>query len=110
MSVVPFPAKPAPKLIQSDAEFTANFVPPAYLLDGILQRQYCYSLTAATGAGKTAIALRLAAHVGLGRRLGDRDVQQGRVLYFASENHVDVQARWLAMAEHCGFEIGKTTP
>ena len=97
-----------PKLILSDAEFVANFVAPSYLLDGILQRQFCYALTAATGAGKTAIALRLAAHVGLGRNLGDREVEQGSVLYFASENAVDVQARWIAMAQHCGFEIGST--
>src|SRR5262249_20742548 len=34
--------------------------------------------------------------------------QRGSVLYFASENAVDVQARWIAMAENCGFEIGHT--
>jgi hypothetical protein len=27
------------------------------------------------------------------------------VLYFAAENYVDVQARWIAMAEHCGFDV-----
>lgn len=98
------PPTPPQKLIQSSGEFVANFVAPSYLLDGILQRRFCYSLTAATGAGKTAIALRLAVHVALGRKLGDRDVERGRVLYFASENSVDVQARWIAMAEHCGFD------
>ena len=108
-SILPFPAPPASrKLILSDAEFVANFEPPEYLLDGILQRRYCYALTAQTGAGKTAVALRIAAHVGLGRKLGDRDVAQGAILYFASENSVDVQARWIAMAQHCNFEIGKT--
>ena len=70
-----------------------------------MQRRFCYSLTAATGAGKTAIALRLGVHVALGRKLSDRDVERGRVLYFASENSVDVQARWIAMAEHCGFDV-----
>jgi hypothetical protein len=108
MTVLPFPATPPRKLILSDEEFVADFVAPEYLLDGILQRRFCYALTAQTGAGKTAVALRFAAHVGLGRKLGDRDVEQGHVLYFASENAVDVQARWIAMAEHCGFEIGKT--
>ncbi|HVV43170.1 MAG TPA: bifunctional DNA primase/polymerase [Nitrobacter sp.] len=98
------PEKPLKKLIQTSAEFVAGFVAPSYLLDGILQKQFCYSLTAATGAGKTAIALRLAAHVALGRKLGDRDVERGRVLYFATENYVDVQARWIAMSEHCGFD------
>lgn len=92
------------KLIQSSAEFVAKFVAPSYLLDGVLLMHSCYALTAATGAGKTAIALRLAAHVALGRKLGDRDVERGRVLYFAAENYVDVQARWIAMAQHCGFD------
>ena len=109
MPVVPLPRAPAAqKLIQTDLEFTAGFVAPSYLLDGILQRQFCYSLTAQTGVGKTAVALCVAAHVGLGRNIGDREVQQGNVLYFASENSVDVQARWIAMAEHFGFVIGKT--
>lgn len=107
MSVVPFPVPAAPpqKLIQSSAEFVAGFVPPEYLLDGILQRRFCYALTAQTGAGKTAVALLLAANVALGRRLGDRDVERGRVLYFASENSVDVQARWVAMAQHSKFNV-----
>jgi hypothetical protein len=102
------PPGPAANLILTDAEFVANFVPPEYLYDGILQRRYVYSMTAMTGAGKTAFGLLLAAHVGLGRSLADRAVMQGDVLYFASENSVDVQARWIAMAEHCGFTIGKT--
>ena len=62
-------SKPPPKLIQSSGEFVAGFVAPSYTLDGILQERFC--LTAATGAGKTAIALRLAVHVALGRKLGD---------------------------------------
>jgi AAA domain len=102
---VPTPPKLPPKLIQSSGEFIAGFVAPSYTWDGILQERFCYSLTAATGAGKTAIALRLAVHVALGRNLGDREVKRGRVLYFASENSVDVQARWIAMAEHCGFDV-----
>lgn len=100
------PVSPVPaRLIQSSAEFVANFVAPSYLLDGILQKHFVYALTAATGAGKTAIALRLGAHVALGRKLGDRDVERGRVLYFAAENYVDVQARWIAAAQHCGFDV-----
>ena len=95
-------------IVLSDAEFVAGFEAPEYVLDGVLQRRWCYALTAQTGAGKTAIALRLAAHVGLGRPLAGRDVAQGAVLYFASENSVDVQARWIAMADVMGFEPGGT--
>lgn len=100
------PIAPAERLIQSSAEFIANFVAPSYLLDGILQKHFCYALTAATGAGKTAIALRLAVHVALGRKLGERDVERGRVLFVAAENYVDVQARFIASAQHCGFDLG----
>jgi hypothetical protein len=107
----PKPPKPPPiaaavkRLMQTSAEFVAGFTPPEYLWDGILQRRYCYSLTAITGHGKTAVALLLAMSVALERRLGGRDVERGRVLYFASENSVDVQSRWIAMAEHCGFDV-----
>jgi hypothetical protein len=98
------PAVPT-KLIQSSREFVANFVAPSFLIDGVIQKQNVYALTAAPGTGKTAVALRISAHVALGRKLGDRDVERGRVLYFAAENYVDVQARLIAMAEHCGFDV-----
>lgn len=98
-------AAPQAKLIQSSREFVANFVAPSFLIDGVIQKQNVYALTAAPGTGKTAIALRISAHVALGRKLGDRDVERGRVLYFAAENYVDVQARLIAMAEHCGFDV-----
>lgn len=92
-------------VVQSSAEFTRNYVPPDYLIDGLLQRRYCYSLTAKTGSGKTAIALALAAHVALGRPLGDREVEKGRVLMFAGENADDVCARWIALAHHMDFDL-----
>jgi hypothetical protein len=92
-------------VIQSSAEFTRNYVPPDYLIDGLLQRRYMYSFTAKTGSGKTAIALTLAAHVALGRELGDREVEQGRVLMFAGENPDDVAARWIVLSEQMGFDL-----
>jgi hypothetical protein len=92
-------------VIQSSAEFTRNYVPPDYLIDGLLQRRYMYSFTAKTGSGKTAIALTLAAHVALGRALGDREVEQGRVLMFAGENPDDVAARWIVLSEQMNFDL-----
>jgi hypothetical protein len=94
----------SPRLIQSSAEFVGGFTPPDYLVDGVLQRRYCYSLTATTGTGKTAIMLRTAAHVCLGRQIGDRDVAKGRVLYFAGENPDDIRARWIALAQEMVFD------
>lgn len=105
---LPEPAKkgPAsqPTLIQSSAEFTRNFVPPDYLIDRILQRRFCYSLTATTGTGKTAIMLRVAAHVALGRPIGSIQVEQGRVLYLAGENPDDIRMRWIGLSQEMGFK------
>jgi hypothetical protein len=92
-------------LIQSSADFVAGFVPPDYLLDGIMQRRFFYSLTGRTNGGKTAIALLVAAHVGIGRPIGKCEVAQGRVLYFAGENPDDVRMRWIAMAQNLDFDI-----
>jgi hypothetical protein len=112
MPVVPFPkpptcpasAAPLPDLIKSAGEFVADFEAPEYLIDGVLQRRYFYSLTAQTGVGKTAIALRWAAHVVTGRPLGLTEVEKGAVLYFAGENPTDVQARWIGLARAMGIE------
>jgi hypothetical protein len=58
-------------IIVSSADFVSGFVPPDYLIDGLVQRRFCYSLTAPTGSGKTAIALLLSASTALGRPIGE---------------------------------------
>jgi AAA domain len=93
------------KLIFSSSEFIAGFVPPDYLIDGLIQRRFCYSLTAPTGTGKTAVALLLSALIALGRSIGEYQVERGRVLYLAGENPDDVRMRWLAMADAMDFDI-----
>ena len=87
------------RLMQTSAEFVAGFMPPDYLIDGLLQRRYVYSLTGPTGSGKTAIALLIALHVALGRSLAEREVEKGRVLFFAGENPDDVRSRWIKLCE-----------
>jgi 5S rRNA maturation endonuclease (ribonuclease M5) len=89
-----------PKLAVSSAEFVAGFSPPDYLIEGLLQRRFLYSLTAGTGTGKTAIALLLTIHVSQGRNLGELEIAKGAVLYFAGENPDDVRMRWMAMTQH----------
>jgi hypothetical protein len=90
--------------ILTSSEFVKDFVPPDYLIEGLLQRRYFYSLTGKTGSGKTALALLFSAFVALGRAIDGRQFCQGRVLYLAGENPVDVQMRWIAMAQHLDFE------
>jgi AAA domain/Bifunctional DNA primase/polymerase, N-terminal len=92
------------RLLQSSAQFTGSFVPPDPLISGILQRCFIYALTGHTGRGKTAIALLFAAHVALGRRLGDLDVEKGRVLILAGENPTDAKMRWIALSQQMQFD------
>jgi AAA domain-containing protein len=91
-------------LIQTSAEFVANFTLPDYLIDGLIQRRFVYSLTAPTNAGKTSIALRLAAHVALALKLANREVEQGKVLVLVGENQDDSRMRWIKLCEELGRE------
>jgi hypothetical protein len=86
-------------LIISSRKLVANFKPPDYLIEGLLQRRFLYGLTAQTNAGKTSVALRLALHVAIGLPLGDREIEQGKVLFFAGENPDDVTMRWIKLCE-----------
>ncbi|KGT76441.1 hypothetical protein MA20_27040 [Bradyrhizobium japonicum] len=113
---LPLPeAVPLPEIEEDDdgglcfpEEFGDDFRPPSYLVDGILQRRFVYSMTAQTGTGKTAIALLKAAHVATGRALSGRGVKRGWVLYLAGENPDDVKARWFGLTKEMGIDP-KTT-
>jgi hypothetical protein len=91
--------EPGAGLIISSRKFVAGFKPPDYLIDGLLQRRFLYSMTALTNTGKTTVALRLAMHVALGSKLGDREIEQGKVLFFAGENPDDIRMRWIKLCE-----------
>src|SRR5262245_34306514 len=95
---------PNTPLIKSSAEFIAGFTPPEYVVVGLLQRRFLYSLTGQTGAGKTAITLRLAASTALGTTFAGRTTKKNRVLYAAAENPDDVRMRWIALAQQMQFD------
>jgi hypothetical protein len=92
------------RLIIPSGEFVANYTPPDYALDGILQKKRVYSLTGRTGDGKTAIKLDLTYRFAANVMLAGREVSRCRVLYLAGENPDDVRGRWIAMGDHLGFE------
>jgi hypothetical protein len=92
------------QLLQTSAEFVADFTPPDYLVEDLLRRRYVYGLTGRTGDGKTAVAMRVTAHVALGLPLAEHAVERGRVLYLAGENPDDVRARWIKLCEEVRHE------
>jgi hypothetical protein len=91
-------------LIRSSKEFAATFTPPDYLVNRLLIQSFLYALTGQTGSGKTAIALRLAASVALGSLFAGLTTSPRRVLYLAAENPIDVQMRWIALAQQMDFD------
>jgi 5S rRNA maturation endonuclease (ribonuclease M5) len=95
-----------PDLLMTSAAFIADFTPPDYLVDGLVQRRFIYSLTGPTGAGKTAVALLIMLHVSQGWKLAGRDVDQGKVLYMAGENPDDVRMRWIKLCEENQVDSG----
>jgi hypothetical protein len=90
--------------LKSALQFTADFIPPNFLVDLILQRGFLYSLTAQTGDGKTAILLLLVYCIAFEVVFGTQGVEQGRVCFFAGENPDDVRMRWIAMGERLKFD------
>ncbi len=78
----------------------------AYAIDGIVRSGYLYCLTGRTGVGKTSFNVVTALAVATGRAdiLG-REVERGRVAYFAFENPDDARMRFLAAAYRWGICI-----
>jgi hypothetical protein len=95
---------PVGSLIQSSAEFVDGFVPPDYLIDGWLIRQFVYSMTGMTGHGKTTVVLLIAALVACGLPLDGRQIEKSRVLFFAGENPDDIRMRWIKLCEELGYD------
>ena len=91
-------------LMQTSGVFVGNYEPPEYLIDGLFLRRNVYSMTAPPGTGKTAICLLVALLVATGAKLGNREVERGRVLFFAGENPDDIRMRWIKLCEEYGHD------
>ena len=77
------------------AKFIEDRVPPSYLIDGILQRGFLYTVTGATGHGKTTVCLEMAQAISSGTFFGEAEVMdKGSVAFLAGENpdNVRIQA------------------
>ncbi len=87
-------------------KFCSEYESMAYVIDGVARSGYFYTLTARTGTGKTSFNIVTALAVATGRAdiLG-REVERGRVAYFAFENPDDARMRFLAAAYRWGICI-----
>jgi hypothetical protein len=107
-SILAAPEIALPRIVKTLSEFMAEFVSPDYLVDGLLQKHFFYSVTGATGAGKSAIALLLAILVASktsGQKLGPHQVEHGRVVYIAAENPTDIRMRLIGMSTKLNLDI-----
>jgi hypothetical protein len=90
--------------LRTSVEFMAAMQPPAFLVDGLIQRGFSYTFTGPTGHGKTLVALLLAASVARGSSFCGLNVRQGSVLFLAGENPDNVRYQWFGLADHLGFK------
>ena len=78
------------------ATFLAEYVPLDYTIESLFRGGSLYTLTAKTGAGKTALMVIMALAVATGRAdiLG-LEVVKGRVAYLTAENPDDTRMRFM---------------
>lgn len=97
--------KPSPKFKTLSA-FVGEFEPPSYLVEPVVRSGSVYTLTARTGAGKTAWFASLTLAIATGRPdiLGS-EVQQGRVAYLSFENPDDLRMRLMTAAFHINVDL-----
>ncbi len=94
--------KPKPRLVnirRVDA-FAGEYEPAEYLIDYMLQSGFLYSLTAETGAGKTALMILVSALVATGKPFGEVEVKKGSVIYCVGENADEFRQRMICLREN----------
>lgn len=94
--------RPAVRCVSSDA-FLAAVEAPCWVVSGIVQRGYLYSLTAPTNHGKTAVSLVMAMCIAAGRPFAGCDVEQGNVLILCGENQDGFRLRMMATMQSLGI-------
>lgn len=89
--------------ILTSAAFLKTFVPPDYIIDGLVQRTRLYACTSKTGHGKTAVWLYLGCMVQNGRNIGNLETTKGAVVFLAGENPDDLCGRMHAAIQEYGL-------
>jgi len=79
--------------------FCREYTPISYAIEPFVRSASLYTLTAKTGAGKTALLISMALAVAAGRsNILGREVTHGRVAYVAAENPDDLRMRIMVAA------------
>lgn len=86
-------------------DFLAETDPPVWVVDGLIQTNYLYTLTAPTNHGKTAVSLVLAICVAAGKEFAGKPVKQGNVLILCGENQDGFRLRTLATMASLGVTL-----
>jgi hypothetical protein len=89
-----------PVEFETVADFCRAYEPISYAIEPFVRSGSLYSLTAKTGAGKTALLINMALAVATGRGTDiiGREVTRGRVAYVAVENPDDLRMRLMVAA------------
>lgn len=88
--------------ILSSREFLSDLEPAVYVVDGVLAKKRCLSITGYAGHGKTTLALHLAIQVATGGEFGGAECEKGSVLILAGENPDNVKWQYAAAVAAAG--------
>ena len=96
---------PTGPVCQSVEAFLQDGDAPVWLVGGIIQSNYVYSLTAPTNHGKTAVSLVMALCVAAGIPFAGRPTLRARVLILCGENIDGFRLRMRATMESLGIAL-----
>jgi len=93
-------AREKPAEFKSAFDFCSAYEPISYAIEPFVRSGSLYTLTARTGAGKTALLITMALAVSSGRgdKILGREVTKGRVAFIAVENPDDLRMRIMVAA------------
>jgi AAA domain len=92
--------------LKSASAFCSQYAPLSYAVEPFIRSSSIYTLTAKTGAGKTALLVIMALAIAADR--GDilgRVVTKGRVVYYSPENPDDLRMRLMVAAFVLGIDL-----
>jgi hypothetical protein len=90
---------------ESFSEFIANLSDPAWLIEGVFERDTLVSLFGPSGNYKSFVALDMSLSIAAGRKfLGRYPTRQGPTFYLATEGGRGLRRRAAAWANHHGID------